>query len=379
MLLVRQVLRVEVAHDWSDYVGDGENATLMPGEWDSLLRRSTSDVVFMTRQWQGLWLRQFGACPGCKLHGLALRDGEGALRGIAPIFVSEEPVPPLQRYTKGIERPEGEGAPMRIVRIVGGKDITDYLDVIAAPDDLETVWGAVLDYLMEHRDRWDVIDLHSLPDWSPSRVVLPRLAAERGLRSEVFAEDVCPVVELPSEWEPYLMSLRKKDRHELRRKVRRLESKDDVRWSLVRTDDKEALREGMRQFIELHRMSGADKAAFMTEQMAESFMEMADVLADEGWLDLAILRVGDDPASAYLSFIYNGRLYLYNSGYNPRFAKYSAGVALLTYRIHKAILQGVRVFDFLRGDEDYKYHFGAKDTSVWRAVIAPPDGTYTAW
>jgi CelD/BcsL family acetyltransferase involved in cellulose biosynthesis len=135
----------------------------------------------------------------------------------------------------------------------------------------------------------------------------------------------------------------------------------------------------MRQFIELHRMSGADKAAFMTEQMAESFMEMAEVLSEEGWLDLAILRVGDDPASAYLSFIYNGRLYLYNSGYNPRFAKYSAGVALLTYRIHKAILQGVRTFDFLRGDEDYKYDFGAKDTPVWRAVIAPPDGTYTAW
>ncbi|HET9495073.1 MAG TPA: GNAT family N-acetyltransferase, partial [Chloroflexia bacterium] len=75
-----------------------------------------------------------------------------------------------------------------------------------------------------------------------------------------------------------------------------------------------------------------------------------------------------------ISYNYNGRLYLYNSGYNPRFSSYSAGVALLAYRIHKAILQGLRYFDFLRGDEDYKFRFDAQETHVYRALCMPPDG-----
>jgi CelD/BcsL family acetyltransferase involved in cellulose biosynthesis len=373
MLPVMSVLRVEVAHEWSA-IADGDSNSFLSGEeWDRLLRVAASDVVFMTRQWQDLWWRHFGDCTGCKLHLLVVRDGEGALKGIAPIFIAREPMPPLKEYKRGELRPEGEGEPLRLVRLVGGKDIADYLDVIAAPEDMEEVWTAVLDYLVEIKREWDAIGFHSLPDWSPSRDILPRLAAQRGLQAQVFVEDVSPVMRLPQDWETYLMSLRKKDRHELRRKVRRLESKEDARWALASSRDRETLVEGMRTFINLHRMSGADKAQFMDDKMAAFFMAMAEELHSTGWLDLAILRVGGEPASAYLSFVYGNRLYLYNSGYNPRFAKYSAGMALLAYRIHKAILQGVRTFDFLRGDEPYKYDFGGKDSPVWRAVLAPAD------
>jgi CelD/BcsL family acetyltransferase involved in cellulose biosynthesis len=371
MLSVRPVLRVEVAHEWGALTDSGANSFLSGEEWDGLLRDATSNVVFMTWEWQGLWWENFGDCTGCKLHLIAVRDGEGALVGIAPIFVAREPMPPLQEYMRGVLRPEGAGGPLRLVRLVGGKDIADYLDVIAAPGQMEAVWAAVLDYLVGIQGEWDAIDFHSLPDWSPSREILPRLATERGLEARVFPEDVSPVAQLPHDWETYLMSLRKKDRHELRRKVRRLESKEDARWALVPTRDRAAMAEGMETFLKLHRMSGADKAEFMDERMSAFFRAMAGELAGTGWLDLAILRVGEEPVSAYLSFLYGDRLYLYNSGYNPRFAKVSAGMALLAYRIHKAILQGVRVFDFLRGDEPYKYDFGGKNTYVWRAVLAP--------
>ena len=130
----------------------------------------------------------------------------------------------------------------------------------------------------------------------------------------------------------------------------------------------------MNVFLELHRRSGADKARFMDEQMEAYFRDMAHALLPTGWLDVAILEMDGQPASAYFSYNYEGRLYLYNSGYDPRFASYSAGVALLAYRIHKAILQGLRYFDFLRGDEDYKYDFGAKDTYVYRALCRPANG-----
>jgi CelD/BcsL family acetyltransferase involved in cellulose biosynthesis len=167
------------------------------------------------------------------------------------------------------------------------------------------------------------------------------------------------------------MSLRKKDRHELRRKVRKLEGRDDVRWYLVPSDNPERMQREMQTFLDLHRSSGVDKAHFMNDKMANYVLDMTRDLAGTGWLDLAILTIGGEPASAYLSYNYGGRLYLYNSGYSQKFAAYSAGVALLAYRIHKAILQGLNQFDFLRGDEEYKYDFGAKDTYIYRALYAP--------
>ena len=338
-------------------------------EWDGLLSRAASNVVFLTKQWQEIWWRHFGGAAGCRLHLLVLRDGGGALVGLAPLFIAREPLPPAREYKRGVLRPEGEGEPLRIAQIVGGKDVADYLDVIAEPGRMEDVWTCVLDYLVERRGEWDAIDFHSLPEWSPSREMVARLGAERGLEFRVFPEDVSPVAELPGDWNTYLMGLRKKDRHELKRKVRKLEGRDDVRWHLVPTGDVEVMRREMEVFLAVHRSSGVDKAHFMDDKMAAYFIDMAEHMTGPGWLDLAVLEVDGEPASAYLSYKYGDRLYLYNSGYLQRFAKYSAGVALLAYRIHKAILQGVRWFDFLRGDEDYKYDFGAKDTYVYRAVF----------
>jgi CelD/BcsL family acetyltransferase involved in cellulose biosynthesis len=368
-------LSVEVAHDFATALGDGNaaGALVTREEWDGLLHGSVSDVVFMTWQWQQVWWRHFGAEESCKLHLLTVRDEGGALLGIAPLFVSTESLPPLKEYGRGESRPEGEGPPRRLVRLVGGKDVADYLDLIASREHLAKVWTAVFDYLIEQQSEWDAIDLHSLPEWSPSREHVAALAGEYGLEARVVPEDVCPVVQLPDTWDAYLMSLRKKDRHELRRKVRKLEGRDDVRWYLVQPNDREAMRAGMKTFLDLHRKSGVDKAHFMDDRMATFFLEMVDELLGTGWLDLAILEVDKQPASAYFSFNYGQRIYLYNSGYDPKFAAYSAGIALLAYRIHKAINQGIRYFDFLRGDEPYKYDFGGKDTFVYRGVARTKD------
>ena len=254
-----------------------------------------------------------------------------------PFLWPPSPCPPLKEYKRGEpSRPEGEGTPIRIVQFVGGKDVADYLDIIAEPAHMEDVWSAVLTFLLSKRDAWDAIDFHSLPDWSPSHEILARLGPQHDLPFNVAPEDVSPIIELPSDWNTYLVSLRKKDRHELRRKVRKLEGRDDVRWYLVPPNDADRMQSEMQTFLHLHRSSGVDKAHFMDDKMANYFLDMARDLADTGWLDLAILTINNEPASAYLSYNYGGRLYLYNSGYSQRFAAYSAGVALLAYRIHKS-------------------------------------------
>lgn len=358
---------------WHDFVAAldsaGPGGLTLRQEWDRLLSSAASNVVFLSHSWQYSWWQHFGAPDGLQLHLLAIRAEDGELLGIAPLYIDVAPMPPPKEYAPGEGRPEGQGEPQRLVRLVGGTEVADYLDCICPTERLRDVWSAVLDYLIEQRERWDAIDLHSLPHWSPGREILPQLAAEKGLSSQVFPEDVCPVLELPGDFETYLMTLRKKDRHELRRKVRKLEGREDSHWRLVPPTDREAIHEGLRTFFDLHRKSDADKARFMDAAMAAFFTDTVEVLLPTGWLDVAILDMDNQPAAAYFSFNYNGRIYLYNSGYDPRFASYSAGIALLAYRIHKAINQGLRYFDFLRGDEDYKYDFGGKNTYVYRAIL----------
>src|SRR4051794_24198324 len=129
-------LILDVAHDFSS-LGAQEatpGTTISTEEWDSLLHSSVSDVVFLTWQWQSTWWKHFGSCEGCSLHLLILRDERGALVGLAPLFITSEPLPPIKEYREGEERPTGEGEPKRLVRLVGGIEVADYLDIIATPE-----------------------------------------------------------------------------------------------------------------------------------------------------------------------------------------------------------------------------------------------------
>jgi len=371
MAIEASTLIAEVAHDFDNALASAASAdgVTLREEWDRLLSSAASNVVFLTWQWQRTWWQHFGLQNGSQLHLLTLRSPSGELVGIAPLYMASESIPPVKEYAEGETRPGPQGEPRRIVRILGGTEVADYLDVIAPAERLGEVWSAVLDYLLDCKSSWDLVDLHSLPQWSPSRELLPRIAAEKNCSCQVLAEDVCPVVSLPESFETYLSSLRKKDRHELRRKIRKLEGREDVRWYLVPPTDAEQMHTAMHTFLDLHRKSGVDKAHFMDDHMAAFFFETVENLLPTGWLDLAMLEVDNQPAAAYFSFNYNQRIYLYNSGYDPQFSSYSAGIALLVYRIHKAINQGCKYFDFLRGNEDYKYDFGGKDTFVYRAII----------
>ncbi len=180
---------------------------------------------------------------------------------------------------------------------------------------------------------------------------------------------MCPVIMLPDDWEVYLEQVvNKKQRHEIRRKMRRIEREAEVRWSVV--DERSDLGQETAAFIALHRLSTQEKHSFMTPEMEAFFHEIAGVMAAAGWLYLTFIEVNGDRAAAMLGFLYHDRLLIYNSGYNPEaYAELSPGIVLTATTIQDAIRRGVQVFDFLQGDEVYKYRFGAEDTVVYRTQV----------
>ena len=327
---------------------------LLRSHWNNLLTSSAANTVFLTWEWQSTWWRCLGTGD---LYLLAWFDDD-RLVGIAPLYLS--------RGDDGVRR----------FALVGCVDVSDYLDVIVASGYEEVVYRALLDWLQSPAaPAWDVMYLCNLPEDSATHKRLPELAAARGLSCVVAVEDVCPVIKLPADYESYLQDvLGKKQRHEVRRKARRIGEAANVSWYAI--DSTSDLQAETDAFIELHRLSTTEKHSFMTSDMQVFFREIVREMHQAGWLYLAFIELDGQRAAAMLGFVYDNRLLVYNSGYDPEnFAELSPGIVLTSYIIEDAIQRNLQIFDFLQGDEVYKYRFGASDTLVYAVTIQNGQGS----
>jgi len=184
---------------------------------------------------------------------------------------------------------------------------------------------------------------------------------------------VSPVIALPDTWEEYLSSLSKKQRHEVRRKRRKAEREAELSWFYV--EDWHRIPSAVEEFIALHQLSSKDKEDFMTPEMQTFFRELAALAYAEGWLKLAFLKLDDRMAASYFCFDYRNDILVYNSGYDPELAPgLSPGNVLISFCIEDAIRQGRNHFDFLRGEETYKFRLGAVATHVYQVTVSREKG-----
>ncbi len=179
----------------------------------------------------------------------------------------------------------------------------------------------------------------------------------------VEEQDIAAVLALPDSFDAWLASIGKKERHETRRKRRRYEELVGPARIARFEDDGDRLAE----FVALHRTSAGDKGSFMTDAMAEYF---GDLMGLEGWGIDAILTPDGAIAAAGFSFHGDDGYYLYNSAFDRSFWEASPGVVLIASLIEFAIEEGQMLFDFLKGDEPYKFRLGAAPRPLFE-VSAP--------
>jgi CelD/BcsL family acetyltransferase involved in cellulose biosynthesis len=308
-------------------------------EWQALLAASPADTLFLSPHWQEVWWQSFG--QGRRVDGFCLRGPQGLLA------------------LASLSRQDGT------LSFLGNSDTFDYNDFMVLPGHEEACYAALLQRM--EQEGVATLKLASLREGSPTLTVLPGLARSRGFRVEVTQEDVAPGVVLPAAWDDYLEGLSKKDRHELRRKFRRLESEAAWRWYSVRDPEQVAAR--LDDFLSLMKMSRAEKAAYMTAEREDFFRRMARRTAELGLLQLSFMELDGKPVAASICFDYGGARLLYNSGSDPQAGYYSVGLLLHALTLREAIEQGKKYFDFLRGDEPYKYHLGGQDRILYQMVV----------
>lgn len=306
-------------------------------EWSRLLARDPNRHVFATPEWNRLWWEEFGS--GKDLLLLTMTRGDD----VAAIV-------PLYRRHEADDR--------KVLRFLGGIQLTDYLGPVCSKVDREDVADALVGWLLTTDFCWDELDAHNMPVPLGFGEFLVERSDRAGLEFRLEQEETSAVLPVERDWDGYLASLGSKPRHEVKRKMRRLwrEHPDAV----VRAATAGSLEVDLATFVGMHRGAEGHKGHFMRPDIASFFVRVAHAFMELGWLRLHILEIGGRPVASTFAFEFDGRFYLYNSAYEPDARQLSPGFVLVAELVKRSIEAGLELFDFLRGPERYKYQLGAQ-------------------
>jgi len=290
--------------------------------------------------WLQAWWNTLGSGGNPYLLSVGQRDDPV---GIAPLLVDGEQV-----------------------RLAGDRDVCDYLDFVVAPGREEEFFRILLAHLRSAGIA--LLDLGAVRVDSSVMTRLVPVAKKLGYEVTAHPEEVSLEMPLPASWDGFLLTLSGKERHEIRRKLRRLAEAGPVRYRLV--EGRNEVDREMETFLTLFAMNRTDKAVFMTGRMASFFRSLAGAMAAERMVRLFFLDVDGIAAATVMCFDYNATVYLYNNAYDEQFRAFSVGLLCKVFSIRDSIERRRRAYDFLKGAEAYKYRLGGTSVRLYRCRVA---------
>jgi CelD/BcsL family acetyltransferase involved in cellulose biosynthesis len=231
-----------------------------------------------------------------------------------------------------------------VLRSIGDDRVTDLYGMVYVPAHENAIIRCLAEYLNRNKL---MIDLYPL---ERDNLLVNGLRSHRpGLT--VQKKDKCPLLDLPGTWDEYLAGLDSKARHELRRKMKKV---NGAILEDVKSEDIEGL-------FQLMSRSDEKKKQFLKEDMMSFFRELAEAFGKRGWLRMRRLVIDGQALGMTMAFRFDHVVYLFNMGIAPEMRSVSPGIVTLALDIRAAIEENGKSYDFMRGDEDYKYRLGAKE------------------
>jgi CelD/BcsL family acetyltransferase involved in cellulose biosynthesis len=318
--------------------------------WNALVEESIADTPFSRYEYLREWWKTLGGgeWQNAELVLISAKENE-QLIGIAPLFIAEY---------------DGQ----RALMLLGSIEISDYLDLIVRAEDHTRFLAGLLDFLTSSvADKWSALDWYNLPDSSPTLAVLKTESEKRGWTHHEEVYRPTPRIPLNGSFDEYLSRVEKKQRHEIRRKMRRAaESEKNVRFHVI--DSTADIESEMNSFFDLM-VQDPNKEQFLHPEMREQMTVTIHNAFERGYLWLAFLEVDGAKTAASLNFDYKNKLWGYNSGVGREHMELSPGWVLLAHVIEWCCENNRYEFDFMRGDEDYKYRFGGVNRFVLRVKV----------
>lgn len=252
--------------------------------------------------------------------------------------------------------------------LLGSEDVCDYQDLVISRGREKDFFSALVQELKEREIHQ--VELPSLRADALTFQFMWNQEEAGELGGVVAAEEVVLERELGSSWEEYLGALKKKQRHEVRRKLRRLQEAGEVEYLWL--SNYEEIEEYFELFLRLFRESKHAKEEFLTPQRKKFFRQLLIRLGEGNHWKMGVLFLSGDIVSIVWCLDDGECIYLYNSGFHREYSHLSVGLMGKVLAIRESIERGKACFNFLKGGEIYKYRLGGKEVPVYRFKLKLP-------
>lgn len=339
----------------SEVVQDTARFEKLRDEWRQLQDSSGNDCVFLTWEWLYTWWCHLA--EDRRLFIVTVRQN-GRLIAIAPFAIRPSQWKRL--------------LPFKAVEFLGSGYVgSDYLDIIVRKGAEAEALDEIAVQLERHRL---LLQLSNVRDAGTVVHNLVDRLQERLWRHSRVVVDQCPHIDLRDKtYDDFMASLGKAHRYNVRRRLRNLHKQFHV--ELRRADDEHSRRETLKFLIEHHLERWSTRggsSGFHTRALIDFHEAFTRTALAQGWLRLFQLTLDDRPVAAFYCLNYRDKFYYYQTGFDKAFSAYSVGLTGIAMLVEGAVAEGVCEFDFLHGNEDYKYLWTKNDRQIVRFDLFPP-------
>jgi len=330
-------------------ISEPERFLQLQKTWDDLVEHCGCNNLYQTFDWSYTWWKHFGRDK--KLLVLVAKDETGGIMGIAPLTIIRSRIFQV---------------PFRLLQFIGvavSAPPSDYFDLIIADRSREECVQAMVSYMHECSGMWDILLLQNFPEWSLN---YPLLKDKLNTFFDVYEtpsskrrkikDEICPYVPINSTWDAYYHALGRNLRENCRKKARRLARIGQVEYNRVASLEK--VDPSLRQFIDLHIKQWGrtgTPSQFRNESVREFYREIAHLHFAKGNLDLSFIELDGKPIAMHFGFRYKGKFYYRYIAQDTAYNYYSPGELLIMESVQDAFRNDMREFDFMNGDEAYKF------------------------
>lgn len=357
--IVESAVGMSGAPSWriDTLVTDDDLLALEP-EWRRL-EPGMSPLPFVCFDWIVPWWQHFRSRGGVVRDDLficAFRTAAGELIGVAPLMLTQRPsVGPL-RY--------------RQLQFFGAdRNITEVRCMATAPENMEALYSALLDHLRQFQRQWNATSLTGLPGGSAALE-----ARINGTYVSRFwdADTANPILDLKPSWEEFKSGLPRNIRESLR-KCYNAPRRDGLSFEFRVLSAAADVHTAVHRFIELHRarsempslVNHAD--TFASRRSQEFLLDVSRRFAERDALRIFELRHNDSVIAIRIGFVRQDTLYLYYSGFDPTYRRYSVMTRLVAEAIKYAIVSGFRALNLSTGRDFSKTRWAPREM-VYRNV-----------
>lgn len=316
---------------------EAEFAALDPATWNGLLYGMRRPSVFCTYEWLSTWWKHFRRSYG--FYFLSVWQ-DGRLVGALPLV-------------RCVLRIEDAILPARTILLAGSREVApDHVDIMVAADYGEAVAREILRYLHDRKAEWDLLHFsHIDADGLLGTFLATYLP---GLQMDTLQSSTAPYLELRGNFDDYMHgNFRGKKRRQMDAWHKKV-CEEGMQFSECESGQESVVVDAL---FRLHGQRANVKGItsfFQSEDLRRFHVELAERLNRSGFLNTIYVERGGEILGVLYCFRVGSKVFWYQVGVDPEYAKMSLGTVMLYELIRTSFEKGIAELDFLRGPGPHK-------------------------